>query len=180
MLIEAMKSAGPKMIVSTRGEAAAMASTFTRPAAFSICASMPIPPTGSPTALSTWVSVRSSHWTCAASTTLGSITQSRLAPAPSTTSITSRYVHGVVRSLTRTTRVRPPQSPSFSAATMFLRASGFASGATASSRSRKTWSAGSVRALSSIFRLDPGTARQDRRGRPAAPIGGSLQVVTSR
>ena len=42
MLIEAMKSAGPKMIVSTRGEAAAMASTLVRPSAFSICASMPI------------------------------------------------------------------------------------------------------------------------------------------
>ena len=31
MLIEAMKSAGPKMMVSTRGDAAAMASTSTRP-----------------------------------------------------------------------------------------------------------------------------------------------------
>ena len=32
MLIDAMKSAGPKMMVSIRGEAAAMASTLTRPA----------------------------------------------------------------------------------------------------------------------------------------------------
>ena len=43
-----MKSAGPKMIVSTRGDAAAMASTSTRPLAFSICASMPIRPTSRP------------------------------------------------------------------------------------------------------------------------------------
>ena len=61
MLIEAMKSAGPKMIVSTRGEAAAIASTLTRPAAFSICASMPIRPTSKPIVFSIWVSVRSSH-----------------------------------------------------------------------------------------------------------------------
>ena len=45
MLIEAMKSAGPKMIVSTRGDAVAIASTLIRPSAFSICASMPILPT---------------------------------------------------------------------------------------------------------------------------------------
>ena len=45
MLIEAMKSAGPKMIVSTRGDAVAIASTLVRPSAFSICASIPIFPT---------------------------------------------------------------------------------------------------------------------------------------
>ena len=45
MLIEAMKSAGPKMIVSTRGDAVAIASTLIRPSAFSICASIPIFPT---------------------------------------------------------------------------------------------------------------------------------------
>ena len=45
MLIEAMKSAGPKMIVSTRGDAAAIALTLVSPSAFSICASMPIRPT---------------------------------------------------------------------------------------------------------------------------------------
>ncbi len=45
MLIDAMKSAGPKMIVSTRGDAVAIAFTFVRPSAFSICASMPILPT---------------------------------------------------------------------------------------------------------------------------------------
>ena len=163
MLMLAMKSAGPKMMVSSRGEAAAMASTLTRPRAFSICASMPIPPTGRPSDFSNWVRVRSSHCTCAASCTLGSMIASRSAPAPSTTSMTSWYVHGVVRSLTRTTRALPVQSPVLSAATMFLRASGLASGATASSRSRNTWSAGSPWALSSILVLDPGTARHERR-----------------
>src|SRR5262245_24614399 len=48
---------------------------------------------------------------------------------------------------------------------MFFRAPSLASGATASSRSRKTWSAGSDWALSSIFGELPGTARQERRGR---------------
>jgi len=38
MLMLAMKSAGPKMIVSTRGLAFAIASTASRPCAFSICA----------------------------------------------------------------------------------------------------------------------------------------------
>jgi hypothetical protein len=90
MLIDAMKSAGPKMMVSTRGEAPAMASTLTSPRAFSIWASMPIPPTGRPSVFSIWVSVRSSHAIWSAPCTFGSITQSRLDPAPSTTSTTSR------------------------------------------------------------------------------------------
>jgi hypothetical protein len=42
MLIEAMKSAGPKMIVSIRSDAKAMSLTLDSPSAFSICASMPI------------------------------------------------------------------------------------------------------------------------------------------
>ena len=45
MLMLAMKSAGPKMMVSTRGDARAIASTLISPRAFSICASMPIRPT---------------------------------------------------------------------------------------------------------------------------------------
>ncbi len=88
--MDAMKSAGPKTMVSIRGEAAAISSTFTRPLAFSICASMPIRPTSRPTVFSICVSSMSSACTCAASCTLGSITQSRLAPAPSTTVTTSR------------------------------------------------------------------------------------------
>ena len=90
MLIEAMKSAGPKTMVSSRGEAAAIASTFTRPLAFSIWASMPIRPTSKPIVFSIWVSSRSSATTCSASCTFGSMMQSRFAPAPSTTVTTSR------------------------------------------------------------------------------------------
>ncbi len=90
MLIEAMKSAGPKMMVSSRGEAWAMVSTLMRPLAFSICASMPIRPTSKPMVFSIWVSSRSSAFTCSASWTFGSMMQSRFGPAPSTTVITSR------------------------------------------------------------------------------------------
>lgn len=82
MLMEAMKSAGPKMIVSTRGEAPAIASTFTRPLAFSICASMPILPTSKPIVFSICVSSMSSACTCCASCTFGSMTQSGSAPPP--------------------------------------------------------------------------------------------------
>jgi hypothetical protein len=89
MLIDAMKSAGPKMTVSTRGEAPAMASTSTSPLAFSICTSMPMRPTSRPSALSSWLSSMSRASTWEAVCTFGSITQSRLAPAPSTTAITS-------------------------------------------------------------------------------------------
>ena len=56
MLMLAMKSAGPKMIVSTRGDAAAIASTLVSPSAFSICASMPIRPTSKPIVFSICVS----------------------------------------------------------------------------------------------------------------------------
>jgi hypothetical protein len=56
-------------MASIRGEAAAIASTLTRPAAFSICASMPIRPTGRPAVFSTWVISRSSARTCSASAT---------------------------------------------------------------------------------------------------------------
>src|SRR5439155_7679805 len=48
---------------------------------------------------------------------------------------------------------------------MFWRASSFAPGATESSRSMNTSSAGRLGALASIFGDDPGTDRQDRRGR---------------
>ncbi len=58
-----MKSAGPKMIVSTRGLALAIASTAMRPCAFSICASMPIRPTSKPMVFSIWVSRMSSATT---------------------------------------------------------------------------------------------------------------------
>lgn len=70
----------------------------------------------------------------------------------------------VVQSLTRTTFSWSPQPSSFSASTMVVRACSLASGDTASSRSRKSASAGRPFALSIILRLLPGTARTDRRG----------------
>jgi hypothetical protein len=90
MLIEAMKSAGPKTSVSRRLDEPPMASTLTSPLALSIWASMPMRPTSSPFAFSIWVSSVSSQTTWVGSSTLGSIRQSRNSPAPSTTSMTSR------------------------------------------------------------------------------------------
>src|SRR4051794_31113576 len=95
---------------------------------------------------------------------------SRLAPAPPTTSRTSWNVHSVVQSLTRTVRIFFPHPPSLSAATMFLRAPGLASGAHASSRSRNTWSAGRPLAFSRKRGLLPGTARLERRDRSSATV----------
>src|SRR6476661_5536201 len=170
MLMLAMKSAGPKMIVSMRSLANAMSLTLIRPCAVSICASMPIRPTSRPLAFSIWVSSMSSAFTWAASWTFGSMMQSSSAPAPPTTSSTSWKVHSVVQSLTRTVRILSPQPPSLSAATMFLRAPGLASGAHASSRSRKTWSAGRPLAFSRNRGLLPGTARLERRDRSSATV----------
>src|SRR5829696_3707428 len=170
MLIEAMKSAGPKMMVSIRGLAKAIWLTLMSPCAVSICASMPIRPTSRPLAFSIWVSSMSSALTCAASCTFGSMIASSSAPAPPTTSSTSWNVHSVVQSLTRTVRILSPQPPSLSAATMFLRAPGLASGATASSMSRKTWSASRPFAFSRKRGLLPGTARLERRDRSSATV----------
>ena len=122
-------------------------------------------PTGSPWVRSSWVSNRSSAWTWVASVTLGSTITSRWAPAAETTSITSVWVHGVVQSFTRTPRSWPAQPGPASAAATWVRARALASGATASSRSRNTSSAGRPLAFSIIFRLLPGTERQVLRGR---------------
>src|SRR4051794_19614145 len=51
------------------------------------------------------------------------------------------------------------------ASTTLARAASFSSGATASSRSRNVMSAGRLGAFPSIFSLDPGTERHERRGR---------------
>ena len=72
---------------------------------------------------------------------------------------------GVVTSLIRTQRVFLPQSRPFSASTMVLRAPALAEGATASSRSRNTWSASEAAALAIIFSLTPGTESWERRRR---------------
>src|SRR5262245_49811988 len=52
------------------------------------------------------------------------------------------------------------------ASTTLARAPSFSRGATESSRSRKTMSAGIPGPLPSIFSLEPGMERQERRGRP--------------
>src|SRR3984957_3766633 len=130
---------------------------------------MPISPTGSPWTVSNWVSSRSSAWTCETSETFGSTTTSSLAsgaaPTADTTSMMSACVHGVVQSLTRTPRNCPAQPGAASAAATRPRAWDLASAPTASSRSRKTSSAGRHLDLSIIFWLLPGTDRQVRRGR---------------
>ncbi len=77
----------------------------------------------------------------------------------------SYAVHGVSHALTRTHRTVSPQSWSRMAVTALPRAASFSSGDTESSRSMKTMSAPSVGPLPSIFSLDPGTERHDRRGR---------------
>ncbi|CDZ92354.1 hypothetical protein RHRU231_950004 [Rhodococcus ruber] len=77
----------------------------------------------------------------------------------------------VVQSLTRTTFSCSPHPPSFSASTIVVRACSFASGETASSRSRNTSSAGRPLALSIILRLLPGTASTDLRGLKSNDMG---------
>src|SRR6266571_2691138 len=66
--------------------------------------------------------------------------------------------------LVRTTTVLPVQSPSLRAWTTLPRASSLAPGATESSRSMNTSSAGRPGALASIFGEEPGTDRHERRG----------------
>ena len=165
MPIEAMKSAGPNTRAISRGEAAAIASTAARPAAFSICASMPIRPGSSPADRSTWPSSTSSQTTAAGSLTLGRTSESTAPPAPSATAMTSRYAHGVVASLTRTATSLPSQPPARSAATASWRAAGFSSGATESSRSSMTWLTGRPRALARNRSLLAGTDMHDLRAR---------------
>src|SRR3954453_348225 len=163
--MDAAKSAGPKMIVSTRGEAAQISSTLMRPRVVSICASMPMWPTGRPAFCSTCVSSMSRAMTSAADCTFGSITSSRRSPALPTTSMTSPYVHLVSHALTRTQSTRSPQSRFLMASTTLARAASFSSGATESSRSRNVMSAGTEGPLARKRSLEPGTDRHDRRGR---------------
>src|SRR5438067_5265663 len=152
------------MIVSSRGEAAQISSTLMRPRVVSIWASMPTL-AARPVVVSIWVSSMSRACTSAALCTLGSISSSSRSEAFSTMWMTSRYVHLVSQALTRTQRTLSPQSPSLMALTALSRAASFSRGATESSRSRKTMSAARPWALSSIFSLEAGTARQERRGR---------------
>src|SRR5437763_16883315 len=65
----------------------------------------------------------------------------------------------------RTQRTRSPQSRFLMASTTLARAASFSRGATESSRSRNVMSAGIVGPLARNRSLDPGTERQERRGR---------------
>ncbi len=85
--------------------------------------------------------------------TLGTSTASGLALA---TMLRSSSHHGVSSALMRTMISRAPNPPAVRASKTSPRAVAFASGATESSRSRMTASAGSVRAFSIARAFDPG------------------------
>ena len=86
---DALMSAGPKIKVSARSLAVAMASMLVRPVAVSICTSMPIG-FSRPTVSSIIRSRPATKATSVGRSTFGIMTQSRNWPALSTTSITSR------------------------------------------------------------------------------------------
>jgi hypothetical protein len=107
-------SAGPKISVSVRSDAAAMSWTLRIPVAVSIWTSSPI--RFSRLRFSSTIRSRlSTNVTSVASSTLGIMMQSRYCPAFSTTWSTSWAHHFVYTPLTRTTTVFPFQSPSFRA-----------------------------------------------------------------
>ena len=87
--MDAAKSAGPKMIVSNRSEAAQISSTLISPRAVSIWASMPTR-LWRPVTDSIWVRSRSRATTSDASCTLGSMISSSRSELPSTIAMTSR------------------------------------------------------------------------------------------
>src|SRR5476649_1374353 len=159
---------------SSRGVHLAMASTFCMPSTSSIRASRPMRRL-SCNFFSSWCSSLSANSTSAVVMTLVIMMVSRCSPAPSTTSMMSSKAYSVVRSLMRTQRVLPVQLSVLSAWMIFLRASRFWLGATASSRSRKTWSAFDSEAFCIIFSLEPGVDNWTRRGRR----GGRSVIVFS-
>ena len=158
-----------------------MASTLTRPFAFSICASMPMRPTSRPRVFSIWVSSRSSRAPASAVCTLGSMMQSRLAPAPSTTAITSPYVHWVVQ-------VVDPHDPGLARPVALVQRRddvgagvGLGQRRDRSPRGRGTPGrrAGPAPCRASSG-CEPGTARQERRGRGVRrPLGAPVGSVTA-
>ena len=76
--------------------------------------------------------------------------------AAAAAAVRSSANHGVSKPLMRMNTSRGPKPPAFTAATTWSRAVALASGATASSRSRITPSAGSVLAFSSARAFEPG------------------------
>ena len=153
-----------------RGEAAAIASTFTRPRGLSIWTSSPIGRERS-VSRSSCVSSWSTKWTSAAVSTFGIITQSSAAPARGTTwseiAEAPRRLHPVHAHDLRPGRPGPdPAAPGRRA-----RASRRSSRA-ARRRPRGRRRPGRqavVAAFASIFSLEPGTARQERRRRTGLP-----------
>src|SRR6516164_975455 len=94
--------------------------------------------------------------------TFGTSTASGLALA---TALRSSSHHSVSRPLMRTMTSRAPKEPVVTASNICWRAAALPSGATESSRSRMTASAGKVRALSIARALDAGIYSTLRRGR---------------
>ena len=110
-------------------------------------------------------------WIWAALSTFGTITQSSASPAPATTPSRSSRHQGVPTTLIRTARVCGHPLTAQRVDDQLPGRIVLPSGATASSRSRNTWSAGSVAAFRSIFSLEPGTARHERRTRVPSRSG---------
>ena len=104
----AAKSAGPKMMVSSLDDAAQISSTLISPRAVSICASIPMCPTGSPVLLHLRQQ-QVEHDDLRRRLHLGQHDLVEALTALPTTSITSPYVHSVSQAFTRThsTRCRP-------------------------------------------------------------------------
>ena len=115
--------------------------------------------------VSSWVRRTSTHHTSRAVRALGTMSTSSDSRAPVTTSMMSPWHHGVSRPFTRTARTVRPQSKPVSAATAVPRAASLATGAQASSRSKKTRSAPEPAAFSHIRSLLAGVASSERRAR---------------
>ena len=173
MLIHAMKSAGPKMIVSTRGDAVAIALTLDQARARSRsaprCRSADLVAHGLLDLGQQQVQRDDLLGVC----TFGSMIASRFAAGAldDLDDVAVGPLGGPVVDPHRPGSGRPSRPRS--ARQRSSCAPGLASGAQASSRSRNTWSAGSVRALSMNFWLEPGTARHDAgTGRRYSSAGG--------
>ena len=148
---------------SKRSEHAAISLTFIMPSTSSMRHSMPMRRLRL-SLRSNWSSMRCTNNTSAALFALVSMMVSSFSPAPATTSMMSSWHHCVSTSLMRTHRVRGRQSRALTASTTMRLADSLALGATASSKSRKTWSISKPAALAIIFSELPGTESWQRRG----------------
>ncbi len=171
----AMKSAGPKISAASLGEAVAICSTATRPAASSICASIAIWPERQarlPLDLAEQ-EVEPDH--VRGSGDLGQ--DDRVDPGSGPLDDLDHVLVGplgqrVVDPDRAERRLPGAVRPSAVSASMTsVLAASLAAGATASSRSRISSSAARLLALARKRSLLPGTVRQDRRGRSAVVMG---------